>query len=74
MYDGFWQGFIRNRVNGAVVFDENVLADPDGNELVSNTIHGSLGCTVNSPSAQVGDSERSPNVVTGSATGQCAGL
>ncbi len=23
-YDGFWQGFIRNRVNGAVVFDENV--------------------------------------------------
>ena len=73
-YDGFWQGFIRNRVNGAVLFDRNVLADPDGNELVSNSIRGSLDCTANSPAPQVGDSEGSPNVVTGSATGQCAGL
>ena len=73
-YDGFWQGFIRNDVNGSVVFDDNVLADPDGNEIVTNTIRGSLGCTGNSPAPQVGDSEGSPNVVTGSATGQCAGL
>jgi hypothetical protein len=73
-YDGFWQGFIRNDVNGSVVFDDNVLADPDGNEIVTNTIHGNLGCTGNSPAPQVGDSEGSPNVVTGSATGQCAGL
>ncbi len=73
-YDGFWQGFIRNRVNGAVLFDRNVLADPDGNELVSNSIRGSLDCTANSPAPQVGDSEGSRNVVTGGATGQCAGL
>ena len=73
-YDGFWQGFIRNDVNGSVVFDDNVLADPDGNEIVTNTIQGSLGCTGNSPAPQVGDSEGSPNVVTGSATGQCVGL
>ena len=73
-YNGFWQGFIRNRVNGGVAFDDNVLADPDGNELVSNSIRGTLGCTANSPAPQVGDSEGSPNVVTGSATGQCAGL
>jgi len=73
-YDGFWQGFIRNTVSGSVVFDDNVLADPDGNELVTNTIHGSLGCAGNSPAPQVGDSEGSPNIVTGSATGQCAGL
>ena len=73
-YDGFWQGFIRNDVNGSVVLDDNVLADPDGNEIVTNTIRGSLDCTGNSPAPQVGDSEGSPNVVTGSATGQCAGL
>ena len=33
-------GFIRNHVNGAVNLSGNVLADPDGNEYVTNTIHG----------------------------------
>ena len=73
-YDGFWFGFIRNHVNGTVNLNNNVLQDPDGNEYVTNTIHGSLKCTGNSPAPQVGDSEGSPNQVTGAKTGQCAAL
>jgi hypothetical protein len=73
-YDGFWFGFIRNRVNGSVNLNNNVLADPDGNEYVTNVINGSLNCLGNSPAPQVGDSEGSPNVVNGPKTGQCANL
>ena len=73
-YDGFWFGFIRNHVNGTVNLNNNLLQDPDGNEYVTNTIHGSLKCTGNSPAPQVGDSEGSPNQVTGAKTGQCAAL
>ena len=73
-YDGFWFGFIRNHVNGTVNLNHNVLEDPDGNEYVTNTIHGSLNCAGNSPAPQVGDSEGSPNQVSGRKTGQCAGL
>jgi len=73
-YDGFWFGFIRNHVNGSVNLKNNVLLDPDGNEYVTNTIHGGLNCSGNSPAPQVGDSEGSPNRVTGRTTGQCAGL
>jgi len=70
-YDGFWMGFIRNRVSGTVTLRNNVLQDPDGNEYVTNTIHGSLMCSGNSPQPQVGDSEGSPNDVTGRKFGQC---
>jgi hypothetical protein len=73
-YTGFWQGFIRNTVNGGVTFDDNVVGDPDGNEVVTNTIHGNLDCAGNTPAPQVGDSEGEPNVVTGAKTGQCAGV
>jgi hypothetical protein len=73
-YDGFWFGFIRNTVRGAVNLNNNVLLDPDGNEYVTNTIYGSLNCAGNSPAPQVGDSEGSPNQVTGRKTGQCANL
>ena len=73
-YNGFWFGFIRNHVNGSVSLNNNVLADPDANEYVTNTIHGSLNCTGNSPAPQTGDSEGSQNEVTGAKTGQCAGL
>src|ERR671935_2196103 len=73
-YDGFWFGFIRNTVRGTVNLNNNVLVDPDGNEYVTNTIHGSLNCAGNSPAPQIGDSEGSPNTVTGSKTGQCSGL
>ena len=73
-YNGFWFGFIRNHVNGAVNLNNNVLPDPDANEFVTNTIHGSLNCTGNSPAPQIGDSEGSANEVTGAKTGQCASL
>jgi hypothetical protein len=73
-YDGFWFGFIRNHVHGSVNLNDNVLEDPDANEYVTNTIHGSLRCAGNSPAPQIGDSEGGSNVVTGAKTGQCAGL
>jgi len=73
-YDGFWFGFIRNHVDGTVKLRNNVLEDPDGNEYVTNTIHGSLQCAGNSPAPQVGDSGGLSNVVTGSKSGQCANV
>lgn len=44
-YDGFWMGFIRNHVDGSVNLNDNFLMDPDGNEYVTNVIHGSLTAT-----------------------------
>jgi hypothetical protein len=73
-YTGFWMGFIRNTVNGPVNLNGNVLVDEDGNEYVTNTIHGSLNCADNVPAPHTGDSEGAPNNVTGHKTGQCAGL
>jgi hypothetical protein len=73
-YDGFWNGFIRNNVHGSVNLMGNTVMDPDGNEVVTNTIHGNLNCQGNDPPPQVGDSEGSPNHVTGQETGQCVGL
>jgi hypothetical protein len=73
-YNGFWQGFIRNSVNGAVTFSNNTVLDPDGNELVTNTIHGSLSCSGNYPAPQVGDSGGSDKVVSGAPSAQCAGF
>jgi hypothetical protein len=70
-YNGFWFGFIRNHVNGAVMLTNNVLADPDGNEYVTNSIHGSLQCSGNAPAPQRGDSEGNVNQVTGAKIGQC---
>jgi hypothetical protein len=71
-YDGFWFGFIRNDVRGTVTLRNNVLADPDGNEYVTNSIRGSLVCFGNSPAPQRGDSQGEENVVTGRKIGQCA--
>jgi hypothetical protein len=73
-YDGFWQGFFRNRVNGSVNFNKNTVDDPDGNELQTNTINGNLNCSWNTPPPQEGDSGGSPNTVTGQKTGQCTNL
>ena len=73
-YNGFWCGFIRNHVNGSVRLNNNVLEDPDANEYVTNVIHGTLQCSGNSPEPQPGDSEGTPNQVTGGETGQCEGL
>jgi hypothetical protein len=73
-YSGFWLGFIRNSVHGAVRLNNNNMDDPDANEYVTNTIKGSLICHNNSPAPQVGDSQGQPNVVTGRKVDQCAGL
>jgi hypothetical protein len=73
-YNGFWQGFFRNTVHGSVDFNDNTVVDVDGNELQTNTIHGSLNCAGNDPAPQQGDSGGSANQVTGAKTGQCANL
>ena len=69
-----WLGVIRTQVHGSVVFVNNVLGDPDGNEIVTNVIGGDLFCYRNSPKPQVGDSTGSPNIVGGRELGQCAHL
>jgi hypothetical protein len=73
-FNGFWMGFIRNTVNGAVNLNDNVLVDDDANEYVTNRINGSLNCSGDVPAPQIGDSEGSPNQVNGRKTGQCAAV
>src|SRR4029078_7069671 len=73
-YTGFWEGFFRNIVHGSVNYNDNTLVAPDGTEVQSNTIHGNLNCSGNDPAPQQGDSQGSPNVVTGQKTGQCSGV
>ena len=70
-YTGFWLGFIRNTVHGTVNLSNNKLDDPDANEYVTNKIRGNLICRHNHPAPQVGDSEGSPNEVSGRKIGQC---
>ena len=67
-----WLGFVRNAITNQVTFNNNVTADPDGNEIVTNSIRGNLNCTGNNPSPQIGDSGGSLNNVFGHAHGQCA--
>lgn len=69
-----WLGFIRNSVARNVNFSNNRTFDPDGNEVVTNTIRRNLNCHANSPAAQLGDSGGSLNTVGGKATGQCKAL
>ena len=69
-----WLGFIRNTVSRNVNFQQNVTADPDGNELVTNTISGKLNCSGNDPAPQFGDSEGNLNDVARGATGQCTSV
>lgn len=68
-----WLGFIRNTVARNVNFQNNSTFDPDGNEVVTNTIGGALNCSGNDPAPQIGDSGGSPNIAT-RASGQCVGL
>lgn len=50
------------------------FADPDGNEVVTNTIRWNLNCHANSLVPHFGDSGGSPNTVGRKATGQCVKL
>ncbi|HLY34528.1 MAG TPA: hypothetical protein VKQ07_08350 [Jatrophihabitantaceae bacterium] len=69
-----WMGFIRNTVGNNVNYSNNVLADPDGNEVVTNTVGRNLNCSGNDPSPQIGDSDGDANVIGGQATGQCTNI
>jgi hypothetical protein len=69
-----WAGFIRNRVGHDVVFSNNFMGDPDGNEVVSNKVGHNLFCFGNKPAAQIGDSMGALNDVEGQAYGQCRKL
>ena len=66
-----WLGALRNKVKGNFNASGNTTADPDGNELISNTIDGNMNCSSNSPAIQFGDSEGVSNLVARNATGQC---
>lgn len=67
-----WLGFFRDTVQDNVAFRDNIVADPDGNEVATNTIRGNLVCSGNNPAAQFGDSGGAPNTVLGRALGECA--
>ncbi len=69
-----WSGFFRNHVAGNMTYNDNITADPDGNEIQTNWIGRNLSCSGNSPAPQQGDSHGLPNIVLGKALGQCAGL
>ncbi len=67
-----WFGALRNTVGGSATFANGTFGDPDASENLTNTISGNLLCSNNSPVVEYGDSEGSPNVVGGFATGECA--
>ena len=69
-----WAGFFRNTVWGNVTWNKNITADEDGNEIATNTIHGSLSCFDNDPAVQFGDSQGIPNIVFGEIRGQCTAV
>jgi hypothetical protein len=69
-----WLGFFRTTVEHSVNFSNNIVADPDGNEVQTNTVGGNLICRANSPAAQPGDSGGSPNTVLGHALGECTAI
>ena len=69
-YTSCWFGFIRTHVSGSVTLTNNVLADPDAMEIVTNVIVGNLACSGNSPAPHYRDSGGVPNVVFGARLGQ----
>lgn len=69
-----WTGFFRNNVRGNVKWNKNIDADEDGNEIATNTVHGSLSCFDNDPAVQFGDSQGIPNIVFGEIRGQCTAV
>jgi len=60
-----------NSVGANVLNRSNTTPAPGDNDIVNNTIGGSLVCTANSPAPQDGGT---PNTVGGSKAGQCSGL
>ncbi|MGN6243024.1 MAG: hypothetical protein ACTHQ3_05055 [Motilibacteraceae bacterium] len=75
-----WFGVIRTTVGGNVVLQDIKAADPDGNEIVADTIGRNLVCHGMTPQPQLGDAvegappEYGPTTVGGRALGQCAAI
>jgi hypothetical protein len=70
-WQGAWFGFLRNTVSRNAVFTGILTANPDSNEIVTNSIARNLVCLQNRPTAQVGDSKGSPNKVGRNKIGEC---
>lgn len=72
-----WFGVIRSTIDGNVVLRDIQNDDPDGNEVVHDTIGKNLICLNNSPTPQLGDAvEGAPpgyanSTVGGRVIGQC---
>jgi hypothetical protein len=74
-----WFGVIRTQVDGNVILKYIKNDDPDGNEIVHDTIGGNLVCRGLSPAPQFGDADDDPSLpadypystVGGRAVGQC---
>jgi hypothetical protein len=74
-----WFGVIRSQIDGNVILHGIKNDDPDGNEVVHDTIGGNLVCTGMSPAPQFGDAVEDPSLpqdyrystVAGRVIGQC---
>ena len=66
-----WMGMFRNHIAGTVRIKFNTFADPDADEIQTNTIAGDLICRGNTPPPQQGDSAGLLNTVAGMKIGQC---
>ena len=69
-----WTGFLGNTVWGSVRWSYNHTVIDDGNLMGTNTVHGDLKCFHNSPKPHLSDIVAVPNIVFGTASGQCAVL
>ncbi|WP_188835449.1 hypothetical protein [Flexivirga endophytica] len=52
-----WFGVIRSTIDGNVSLSDIMLGDPDGNEIVHDTIGKNLICTNMVPAPQIGDAD-----------------
>lgn len=74
-----WFGVIRSQIDGNVVLHGIRNDDPDGNEIVHDTIGGNLNCQAMTPAPQFGDAVDDPSqpagygysTVGGQVIGQC---
>ncbi|MDX6325614.1 MAG: hypothetical protein QOK15_1968 [Nocardioidaceae bacterium] len=72
-----WFGVHRSTIDGNVVLRRIRNDDPDGNDVVHDTIGGSLVCRANSPAPQFGDADDGApsgykySTVGGRVVGQC---
>jgi len=67
-----WFGALRNLVRGDFTYSNNTFGDPDASEVLDNAVSGDLSCSADSPAVQYGDSDSSPNRVSGDASGECS--